>query len=83
MDTSYDSREKYCPMLGHFVSFSYCRRATPDGPCRRIRECRRDDIPIEQFLKDNYTAEQLAALREPPRSKMSTIFDCIRKAQQR
>ena len=83
MDTSYDSQEAYCPMLGHFVAFSYCRRATPDGPCRRIRDCRRDDVPIDEFLKNNYTAEQLASLQQPPQSRISTIFDAIRKAQQR
>ena len=43
MDESYyNGLTAYCPVLGHHVPFSYCRRPGSSTPCSRIGTCRMD-----------------------------------------
>jgi hypothetical protein len=50
-------------------------------PCRRIIDCWSDQIDAYGFLKDHYSAEEIAEILKPPQPKISQILDLIAKAK--
>ena len=83
MDESHDSREIYCRKLGHYLTFEYCRRESGGLPCSRITDCWFDRIPIGDFLRDNYSSEELARMAGPPPAKAATLVEMIERARRR
>ncbi len=83
MDESFDSREIYCRKLGHHLTFRYCRSERNGLPCGRIKDCWFDKIPIADYLRDNYTPEDLAKITAPPPAKTATLLELIERARQR
>jgi hypothetical protein len=81
--TQHDARKRRCPMLGHDLTFEYCRRSGGQIPCRRIFDCWWETFDVEGWVRGNYTEEQVAALLAPKQDKAVTLFELIRKAQQR
>jgi len=79
--TAHDGRARYCPMLGHRVDFSYCRRTTGTQPCGRVFDCWRETFDVEQFLRPHLTAEQLQRMAGPRPDKASTLVELIAKAK--
>jgi len=69
-------------MLGHDVQFSYCRRPGKNLVCRKIADCWFTKIDIETYLKENFSAEELAAAFAPPQSKMTTLMELVAKARE-
>ena len=78
----FDSEELYCRKLGHHLKFAYCRKEHNGLPCPKIRDCWFEKIPIDDYLTQNFTPEQIAYLFEPPEPKIASIFEIIQKAQQ-
>jgi hypothetical protein len=68
-------------MLGHYLTFSYCRQTDSSQPCRKIFDCWFEKLDIEQFIKENFTEEQITALLAPPKPKMVSLVELIRQAQ--
>lgn len=79
----HDEQEGYCPMLGHFLKFSYCRTMKEGQPCGRILNCWFQTIEIEAFITRNYSAEEQQKILEPPKPKFNTLVDLIAAAQKR
>lgn len=81
MIDQYDNEEVYCRKLGHHLKFSYCRRERENLPCAGIRNCWFRRIPLDEFLSENYTEEELEMMERPVKSKMETIYDIITRAK--
>ncbi|MFH1038040.1 MAG: hypothetical protein V1789_05160 [PVC group bacterium] len=83
MDEQYDSEEIYCRRLGHYLTFRYCRSEKGELPCPKILDCWCDRLPIGEFLHDNYTEDEIAAITAPARPKMATLIELIERAKKR
>ena len=70
-------------MLGHEITFAYCR--TPGGniPCRKIFDCWWETFPVSEFMKQYYDAATLEKIVAPPQPKAASLLDLIAQAQQR
>lgn len=76
----YDALNTRCPALGHLVFFAYCRKCTDDRPCRKIADCWFHEIDIQNYLKERYSLEEIAAILAPPQPKLLQILEMARKA---
>ncbi|HHE54891.1 MAG TPA: hypothetical protein ENL21_03855 [Caldithrix abyssi] len=78
----YDQLDLYCRKLGHHVKFEYCRYENFGKFCSKVRDCWFETIPIDEYLKANYSEEEIVHLFHPPKSKIVSIFELIQRAQQ-
>ena len=69
-------------MLGHHVTFAYCRAGLSSQPCRKIFDCWFQTFDINKFMKEHFTDEEIKAILAPPKDKMTSIIELIQKAQQ-
>ena len=74
MDTSNDTREVYCRMLGHVLSFRYCRTMQEGLPCGRILDCWFELMDIRRFVADNYSEEEHRRIFSPMRSRIEILY---------
>ncbi|MBN1465596.1 hypothetical protein JXA02_07550 [candidate division KSB1 bacterium] len=81
MITQYDAFEIRCPMLGHPLTFSYCRSTDGNTPCRNIMNCWFQRLPVEQFIQDHFPFGTLEKLTTPPKPKMQSLLELIEKAK--
>jgi len=77
----HDNKRIYCRMLGHHLTFAYCRQTASAQPCRKIFDCWSEKLDIEQFTKEHFTKEQIKTLLAPPKTKMVSLVELIRQAQ--
>ena len=68
-------------MLGHHLTFAYCRKTASAQPCRKIFDCWFGKLDIKQFIKENFTKEQIKALLAQPKTKMVSLVELIQQAQ--
>jgi len=68
-------------MLGHQVSFKYCRLYNMEIPCRKILDCWHETIPVGEFLHEFYSDEELKAIFNPPPDRYSMLMDLIEKSK--
>jgi len=68
-------------MLGHHLTFAYCRQTASKQPCRKIFDCWFEKLDIGQFIKENFTKEQINTLLAPPKAKMVSLVELIQQAQ--
>jgi len=76
----YDEFTTRCPMLGHLVSFAYCRSCADHKPCRKVADCWFQRMDIQGYLKERYSPEEIASILAPPQSKLLQIIELARKA---
>ena len=81
MIRDYDDLEIYCRMLGHPLTFSYCRSTEGSTPCRRIIDCWFQRIPVQKYLEENFSDEALQQISSHPRDKVLTILELIEQAE--
>lgn len=81
MIKKYDKKETYCRMLGHVLSFQYCRTMQEGVPCGRILDCWFKVLPIQKFIQENYSEEKQKLIFEPPKPKMISLVDILEKAR--
>jgi len=79
----HDQRMRYCPKLGHEVTYGYCRMPGAQQPCTRVLDCWWEIFDVASFVRESYGPETLKALSVPPPPKATTLLDLVRKAQQR
>ncbi|OPZ99531.1 MAG: hypothetical protein BWY71_00959 [Planctomycetes bacterium ADurb.Bin412] len=79
----HDIRKIRCRMLGHEVPFGYCRQGCGELPCRKIFDCWFEVFPVEEFMREHYSREQIEKILSPPPDKVTTLIDLIQRAQQR
>ena len=75
----YDDRSLYCRMLGHELTFKYCRRTGDGRFCRRIFDCWHDKIEVGRFLKTHFTDDEISEVLNPSSPKLHTLLNLIEK----
>jgi hypothetical protein len=80
---SQDSRSRRCPLLGHDVSFSYCRQPGQSTPCRKILDCWWQTFDIQEFLQTHFDESTISQVLAPPKPKMQSLLEMIAEAEQR
>ena len=83
MKDQHDSKEGYCKMLGHFLTFNYCKTANKGVPCSKVLDCWFQQFNIQEFIKENYSADEQKSIFEPPKSKILSLSEILEQAQQR
>ena len=76
----FDKIRQYCRKLGHDLPFEYCRNVNKNLPCSLALDCWYNKFDIAQFLKENYTDEQMKEIKSPQPPKMTQIFDIMSSA---
>ena len=79
--TAHDHRTRRCPMLGHEVSFAYCRAPGSPLPCRRILDCWGGLFDVRGYLEAHFSKQQIEKILAPPKDKMLTLVELIEKAR--
>ncbi|MBN1760811.1 MAG: hypothetical protein JW863_20955 [Chitinispirillaceae bacterium] len=83
MISEHDEKKRRCPMLGHEVSFSYCRAPGSDTPCRKIFDCWWETFDVTSFVNSHYDAAVVGMITTPPTPKTNTLLDLIEQARRR
>jgi hypothetical protein len=80
--SDHDHQKRYCPMLGHDLTFAYCRAPGNAVPCRKIIDCWWEVFDVESFVKEHFGDTILQTISQPAADKMVTLFDLIQQAKQ-
>ncbi len=83
MKDKYDKKEGYCKILGHFLTFDYCRSANKGLPCSKVLDCWFQHFPIQEYINENYSADEQTKIFKPPKTKILTLAEILEQAQQR
>lgn len=83
MKEEFDEQEGYCKMLGHFLSFKYCRTSNKNLPCSKVMDCWFQQFPIEKYINENFSPEEQVKIFEPPKAKILSLTEILEQAQQR
>ena len=73
----HDRIQQYCRMLGHKVPFGYCRKMNSDLPCRNTLDCWKEISAVGDFIRNFYSEEEIARFLEPPKPKLTQIYDIM------
>ena len=77
----HDKLKIRCRMLGHEVTFSYCRQPGGQLPCRKILDCWFETFDVEKFLRQHYSPEDIQSILTPSKPKLTSIVDLIEQAR--
>lgn len=78
---TFDTAQIFCRKLGHYVPFKYCRSVNDSLPCGRIIDCTFEKFPVEEFLRKNFSAEEIEKAFNPPADKISSLVELIERAK--
>jgi hypothetical protein len=79
MIDTYDKKEVYCRQLGHHVAFKYCRLVNNDLPCHQVFNCWFEIFPIQEFVSETYTKEEIKTILTPPPNRLENILSIAEK----
>ena len=79
----HDHRKIRCRMLGHEITFAYCREPGAELPCRKIFDCWFERFDIENFIRRHYPQDQIEKILTPTQPKITSLVDLIEQAQKR
>jgi hypothetical protein len=77
-----DQLQLYCRSLGHRVPFEYCRTMNSALPCRSVLDCWQSVFPVEEFIRNFYSEEEIKAFLQPAKPKILQIYDSLLKAEE-
>ncbi len=83
MIDEHDHRIRRCPMLGHELAFSYCRRPGRELPCGKIYDCWWEMLDITGFMEGNYSPETISEVLRPKPTKVLSLLDIIETTRKR
>ncbi len=83
MSNRYDKEEGYCKILGHFLTFDYCRTSNKGLPCSKVLDCWFQQFPIQEFISEHYSKEEQEKIFEPPKAKILSLAEILEQAQER
>ncbi len=78
----HDHLQQGCRMLGHEVLFEYCRRMNSSLPCNRVLDCWKNTFAVNEFIRLNYTNDEIAIFLTPAKPKLVQIFELMKKAEE-
>jgi len=68
-------------MLGHMVHFKYCRSVNQESPCKKILDCWFEQIPIQQYISENFDTQVIEKLMSKPKPKIMSILELVEQAK--
>jgi len=77
----YDELRRRCPMLGHEVTFGYCRKVKEGLPCWKVLDCWFELFPVQDFVRVHYTEEQRERFLARPKPKILSLVELIEQAR--
>ena len=80
---AHDHLQLHCRSLGHRVPFEYCRSMNSNLPCNKILECWKNILPIDKFIRQHFTDNEMATFLTPTKPKLVQIFELMKKAGDR
>ena len=83
MKDQHDKQEGYCKMLGHFLTFDYCRAANKGLPCSKVLDCWFQQFPVQKYISENYSSDEQKRIFEAPKPKILSLAEILEQAQQR
>ena len=79
-DNNYQIR---CPRLGHQIWFSYCRVENTGNPCIKILDCWFEHFDVEEYLRNELSAEEWEMLfNKPAKTKVQSLVEIIDRVQE-
>jgi len=75
----YDHEEIYCTKLGHYLQFRYCRQEEQSRPCRKLKQCWSERLPVSPFLEDFYPTLNSRYFEAIPGLKLTSLIELIEK----
>ncbi len=81
--TQYDDLSRRCPMLGHEITFSYCRQPGQEIPCRKVLDCWWEKFDIQAYISQHFNDQILQNLQEPQKPKILSLLEIIEQSRQR
>ena len=78
--TDNDNLRQYCSMLGHEVSFRYCRSMNSNFPCQKYLSCWKNTFKIDEFINHFYSEAEIKSFLRSPKPKIIQIYDLMLKA---
>jgi hypothetical protein len=79
--TLFDEKKIYCRKLGHHLHFAYCRDVNGSLPCSKILDCWYTSISVQEWLDNNYSAEEKQKIFAPSPEKLSSILEIIARVK--
>lgn len=70
-------------MLGHFLTFDYCKTANKGLPCGKVLDCWFQHFPVQEYIKEHYSIEDQKTIFDPPKPKILSLTEILEQAQQR
>jgi len=70
-------------MLGHELTFAYCRAPARDLPCGKVFDCWFETFDVRTFIGEHFTDQQIAQVLTPRVDKVSSLLGLIQQAQAR
>ncbi len=84
MIDEHDDKSRRCPPLGGPVPFKYCRTVNNKLPCHRILECWGAKFDVAEWLKENYTDNEIRQSMTPDgRSRLDKILRAAHEAKKK
>lgn len=77
-----DLQDRYCRMLGHDVGLSYCLKPGSEVFCRKIVDCWAGKFDIQEYIKKNYSTEEIQRALNPPKPKIASLVELIQKSKE-
>ena len=81
MIDQYDHLEIRCPMLGHPLTFHYCRTTSNAVPCRKLFDCWFERIPVREYAEEFLDSQTIAALMQPLKPKIASLLELVERAR--
>ncbi len=72
----------WCPQLGQPLHFGYCRQVNQGLPCPRVKACFASHMPIEEFLAEHYTPEEIERCLAPAKGRLERVAEALVRAGQ-
>lgn len=82
MIEEHDERKTRCRILGHEVTFEYCRKVKEGFPCWKVLDCWFEQFAVQEFVRKHYTPAQMEEFLARPKPKIVSLVELIQQAQE-
>jgi hypothetical protein len=82
VDTAHDELMIRCPRLGGDATFKFCRVQREGLPCRALPQCWQGRLDALDFLRLNYTPDELRRILAPKgHGRVATMIEAADRAR--
>ena len=70
-------------MLGHFLTFEYCRTSNKGLPCGKVLDCWFESFAVQDWISKNFSPAEQKTIFKAPKPKIISLTKILEQAQQR